>query len=639
VPNEFWSKLQNQLFSRLLDHSCFFPLSFDENTLARFLRLVPDTWRDDRNQPLLSNCSCTKHVQSRYVSNNYDATLDIPILQKLGLKLLSEAEFVELLRCDLKSTIDSRLRTTPVWSQWHTHFSKCLLQVMATSTELANDVKKLALVPLVKDERWVPSYKASIFFPQYDGMDIPRDLPLSLVDPRALINKQRKKLLQKLGVEECDPKNIFPMMEQACKKSDWGLDEALDHIKFVFWNHSKLPAEGRAFSCVVISEDLVKADPTSSIRWWYNPISTESCSAANVIGCPVPEQLQGKLRFLHPRYYGVLGACGRRHDKTGAEWLEEFLEIRSIPEPRKRKSKGISEEFEYLATRTTDSIALEVLRQQWPHVALDIQWQEEFRALARVPILDSDSLSALSSTYLPLPRLKDLVCRLELQRDFGFIEELDGMKDDDVSTWSFLRHVGVKFEEDLSFWLLLLKKARQKNSPGYEVMSEIYSRLQGFSSTPRNKTIIRYLIKFDYRNRINTYRSIFGSSESNLFSSKSSDRIKELFEDSQSSEKKYIYILTKEDSWIQLVSCRWDTPAWYRFHHSLARKSKYEPLKTFFVDYLSVPAKPAPQDYLNYISHLKKPIYEKRRGEIIKLLYDELYSEIRKGNVSEEYIK
>ncbi|KAF1811006.1 hypothetical protein P152DRAFT_475063 [Eremomyces bilateralis CBS 781.70] len=628
VPDEFWGTLQSRLFSQLMDHSCFIPLGDRGTTLARSLRLVPTSLRDFENRPLLSECDCTTpHLHSRYVSDKYDATLDIPILRKLGLETLSTAEFIGLLRCDLKPNGYSRLRTTPAESRWHTYLSRSLLRAVATSEQLAIGIKKLPLVPLLKDERWVPSFNASIYFPKCRGIDIPRDLPLSLVDSRALINDERTELFRELGVSECAPQRIFPLLEQACRKDDWTMDTALDHLKFVFWNHTDLPSQGQRISLMVVSKDLLKQVPDLSTRWWYSPSSTDPCSAANVIGHPVPKQLKGEIQFLHPRYYEVFGACERRYDKSGIEWLEEFIQVKSIPEPRIRAGAAIAEEFKYLATQKAHSIVLGVLKRQWSHVDFDIPWKADFQKLARVPILHSDDLSPLSSTYLPLPKLKAIVDRLELQSGFGFIKELDGMEDDGVSDWSFLRHLGVQYEEDFCFWLLLLKKAREKKNPGYIVMSEIYSRLLGFCSTPSHKTTLRTIFGAIEG------PSMFGGMQCSFLFLPANTR--ELFE--CSSERNYIF--TREDTWCYPSFCRWNTPTWYTHHPNLARLPGYESLKTFFVDGLSVPTDPGVDDYLSYISYLKNPNRVARRDQILKLLYNKLHSEIRGDNAWKESIK
>ncbi|KAF1808780.1 hypothetical protein P152DRAFT_452583 [Eremomyces bilateralis CBS 781.70] len=539
VPDEFWGTLQNRLFSQLMNHNCFIPLGDRGTTIARSLRLVPTSLRDVENRPLLPECDCTTpHLHSRYVSSRYDATLDIPILRKLGLETLSTAKFIGLLRCDLKPNGYSRLRTTPVESRWHTYLSRSLLRAVATSEQFAIGIKKLPLVPLLEDERWVPPFNASIYFPNCRGIDIPRDLPLSLVDPRALVNDERTKLFRELGVSECDPERIFPLLEQACRKDDWTMDKALDHLKFVFWNHADLPSRGQRISLMVVSTVFSKLVPDSSTGWLYSPSSADSCGAANVIGCPVPKQLEGKMLFLHPRYYEVFGACERRYDKTGIEWLEEFVQVRSIPEPRNKAGTAISEESKYLATQKAHSIALGVLKRQWSHVDLDIQWKADFQKLARVPILHSDDISPLSSTYLPLPKLKAIVDRL------SFRAVLDSSR-------------------SLMEWRMTTC----------------------FCSTPSHKTILR------------------------------------------------------KDTWYPPSSCRWNTPTWYRHHPTLARLPGYDSLKTFFVDDLSVPTEPGVDDYLSYIAYLTKPSVVARRDEILKLLYDNLHSEIRGDNSWKEAVK
>jgi hypothetical protein len=70
-----------------------------------------------------------------------------------------------------------------------------------------------------------------------------------------------------------------------------------------------------------------------------------------------------------------------------------------------------------------------------------------------VPIVarDPSSTRKLESTFLPLPQLCNIASRLDLDADFGFLNELVGLTDAAASQWSFLEYFGVGVSADISF--------------------------------------------------------------------------------------------------------------------------------------------------------------------------------------------
>jgi len=322
-------------------------------------------------------------------------------------------------------------------------------------------------------------------------MDIPSDLPLNLVDPQTLENQARVELFKRLNISECHPERIFPCIEQACESDDWTLEAAVQHLKFVFWNHDELPRQG--VSIMVVSMDHHKFWPQNRLeRWIYHPIASGTYCTATVIGHPTPKELKSKMYFLHSQYYEVFSSCERRRDKTGIEWLENFLQIKTAPKLQRRDNlSNVSSEVQYISHQKPH-LLLGVLAQEWSHVRSSSGWKKEFAALnVHIPVLHSETNRPLKSTYIPLPKLRGIVAKLGLENDFGFIKELDGMNDYDANGWNFLRHFGVGIEEDFTFWVLMLHKATEKEEVDIKVVSEIYSQLQKRCDTEDNKEALR----------------------------------------------------------------------------------------------------------------------------------------------------
>ncbi|TGO85187.1 hypothetical protein BPOR_0422g00050 [Botrytis porri] len=87
---------------------------------------------------------------------------------------------------------------------------------------------------------------------------------------------------------------------------------------------------------------------------------------------------------------------------------------------------------------------------------------------------------SLKDTYLLVSKLKGIASILGLEEGFDFLEDLDGISEIEVFKWNFLKRFGVGVDADVSFWLRLLKQARQKDLISPSIVFRIYSRLQPY---------------------------------------------------------------------------------------------------------------------------------------------------------------
>jgi hypothetical protein len=368
---------------------------------------------------------------------------------------------------------------------------------MKSSQGLKSQVDIIALVPLINTNRqWVPARGATIFFPTCRGIEIPRDLPLSLVDPSRLGTPKMVELFKVLGVSQCQPERIFPLIKSACKSSQWTRQNALEHLKFIYWNYDELDEDERQNPTMIVIDNNKKKWPHNDIGWIYHAKSKhdEAYHALNIINRPVPAELENSMQFLNPMYYDYFETCENRHNESGIAWLEEFLDLQSTPRIRKRgDQQKLSPEINHIVHHRPEKL-LGVLESDWPFRGPDRAWLKEFRALnARVPISIFEDKMPLSETYLPLPKLKAIVSRLGLHNDFGFLEELKEMNFGLTTLrWIFLQDLGVGIEENLRFWIHLLKNARKENNVDVKVTAEIYTNMQRFCTDETDRTVLKY---------------------------------------------------------------------------------------------------------------------------------------------------
>jgi hypothetical protein len=483
VPDDLWNRIQIKLHKAISLRSLFFSRENGRLWRANELRILIRSHKDEDGEPLFPDLAYPG--PTAYISDTYDRGIDIPILKSLGLLILSMQDLLDRLAQDLDH-LSPRMYSMSPSNQWHTRVADLLISFMQHSNH-TEFLKKLPVVPL-NNGKWVRPRNASIFFPTSGGIEIPDGLPnLNLVDTGALSNQSRKTLISKLGVIECEPSRIFPLIEERHRSGGTTPPQSAAYIRFIYWHHTKLPSRELAIS-LAPNFALNKRwfNPFYSRNGWtYCPRSEDLHAMSRYIGFSMPDQLKDQLQFTYPVYYDELQKCERRNDKAGVDWFREYFQIKHTPQLYRRDNmQQISSEVEYIAKHQSQSL-LGVLQANWRQYRPE--WDAYFKS-TELPILHSDKLQRLDTTYLPLPKLKSIVSRLGLEEGFGFLKELEDIAEHTASKWAFLDRFGVVMEENVSFWLELLKKAQTHPETKIEVVFEIYTNLQKFVD-PETRTI------------------------------------------------------------------------------------------------------------------------------------------------------
>lgn len=461
----------------MIQEKVFFPRDGDCLWAAMDLRILTDTYRDESNQPLLPDLNSG---QSAYLSNNYDNQLEIPLIKTLGAAEMSTLDFLKRLDQDMMRSF-SRMRSRNTTDKWHSKVANILLAA-TKERQHAMKIEKMALIPLTNDS-WVPSLNASIFYATTGGIDVPSDLSLALVHKEAAMNKARRSLFSKLGVTECHPSRIFPLIEQrySVLARDVSVDERRSHYQFAFWHNDKLLKKGLSINFLNSDDDGGQFIAGNKGQGWtYCLQSNGDYTMSSIFDAKVPDELKGQFQFPHLSYYLDIEAMERRNNLTGVEWLRSFLSLKANPKLQDRQNPTRrSPELKYIAKHKPE-LLLGVLHAGWGEYVSCREWDSYFRSI-EVPILDSGKKRKLEQTYLPLPRLKRNVSSLGLSAEFGFIQELKDVTDNEAIQWRFLERFGVGVGEDVSFWLAILRRAREKTNIEDSVALKIYTELQKFT--------------------------------------------------------------------------------------------------------------------------------------------------------------
>ncbi|KAF1816496.1 hypothetical protein P152DRAFT_428616 [Eremomyces bilateralis CBS 781.70] len=464
-------------------------------------------------------------------------------------------------------------------------------------------VMALRIVPL-STGNWASPQNASIYFPFSEGVEIPDDLPLSLVDTLSLSNESRKVLFTRLGITECKPELVFPLINQQYQRAGTTRSQALSHIKFVFWHNRYLQPNqlGSIRIPPQFGNHWLDINSSSVGRWAYCPRSEHAYSMYKVLESTMPAELEQKTFFPTISCYKMLEQLERRHNLTGIEWFRGFIEAKETPQFSKRnKTKVLSAEIKYVVDHSSHFLlgALEACQSQYPPQSSTEAYSYFKQAL--VPILRSEQRRPLKDTRLPLPKLRSIVARLGLEEGFGFCAELEGITDDEITKWKFLSTFGVIVDEDVSFWIALLDQARiQSTEP--RVIFEIYSNLQ------------RYFEDGDWGKIANA----FGGGDKVFIPSGMPDG---------------------RPCWTTLETCVWDAPDWFSFKNRLEAIDGYQTLHILFGLTLGVESASV-DDFLANLGHIKEATGNMPEEESkIPLLYQELSKESKEADTAKDAIR
>jgi len=416
----------------------------------------------------------------QYLAREYDK---IDVLQEFGVEYIDWVELLKRLRADL-IRVPSKMRSLAPDDEWHVSCAALLLQPFE-NPECKWEQQKLermAIIPLLRDQ-WTTAVPIinfehhcplPIYFPSTDGVPIPEDLLLRLVEARAASVLKRAALFRKLGVQNCPKQKV------------------IDEIQFIHHLHP----EGALHSYVPAShfKYLFHFDTSPGLlRNWLH-VPTEA-------GCL--RRASGQLYFLSDEEYHTqqLLADGCETKKNGpAAFIRRKLVEFESPNAHCQNLfwtewLGVVTGARYFPPLVEDPSAsqlspvmLAVLEQSREKFVglLQAHWNTEYEStISKLPWIssklgecrvscESKATEQLRSTYLPSNEIKMKAKELGVEKDFPFLKlpvTLDGTN---YRYWRFLEDLGVGHKLDLRFYKLVLEKIRSSDSVTAQNVAPVY---------------------------------------------------------------------------------------------------------------------------------------------------------------------
>ncbi|KAF2680362.1 hypothetical protein K458DRAFT_94472 [Lentithecium fluviatile CBS 122367] len=430
------------------------------------------------NNPLFRDLNDEKYLAPEYASKHHSA------LEDLGTRICSWDNLLDRVSADLVRS-DSFIKTRAQGDAWHEAYAKLFLKAFRRDSRYwTSRINKLAIIPLYSTLSWTgspginPGGVPHIYFPNTEGIDIPDDISLHLVDKVAASNASRKALFQKMGVENCPKKTVLAQIEAAQKSSAhlrWR-----SHSRYLFHFHPSpelLTSWFRAYTTV----GLVRIDPDFPLFFpSENEYDTQQLLPPQLFNTRirVAALLNKELVELVPPTIRCQNLSWKEwlRRATGARYHPPLLHSRSLFLPR--LSPVISATLEHCPEKFVG-----LLKAHWVEYKADLPRAKSQLMQCKVPC--GGAVSELCETYLPTVEIVEELRSLGVESDFPLLLKLPSHDDGNVQQeWRFLEELGVRSIIDLKFYEIVLAEMRASKYTKKESVTKVYKGMAKIATLP-----------------------------------------------------------------------------------------------------------------------------------------------------------
>jgi hypothetical protein len=409
---------------------------------------VPPDFRDADGSFALN---CAGDPQ-KYISANYEVhDRQHLVLKAMGVVELTFANFLTILKSYMADRSEEFRNQN---ATWHSLVSKILCDY-ASDTEL----QSLALISL-QDGRWISKVEGQAHFETTESRaagKIPEGVSeLLIVDRMVSQERQRRRLLERLGVKNLNQAEVCRLITQCHKSTEAPaieLDVFISHASYLFEATSAGVFSPKDQNFWVLDRD---GHGREAAKMYFD--QTDSAH-------PVGSLLQGTSLsscLLHPAY--LLAYKGKKLEKW-TKWLEGHLSIRSSLRIAVRGE--LTSEFKHIMKSQPSPLVLEILIDSW------IKEPNQLTANLKQQIGGMNVLSEsgenihLNKTCLPVPILKH-----QALPGIFFIQ----LNLPEKPIWKKLREFGVVVEPNLAFYLKCLSLSQGKQVTNIQ-MTNLYKNI------------------------------------------------------------------------------------------------------------------------------------------------------------------
>ena len=447
------------------------------------LMRVPNYCLDEAGKPLFRDTKDEVYLSAKYEWSDFQLLSDALAVRELGFWDISFRVNQDL------SVSSSRWKSSTTSDDWITRSSSMLMRpfnIHGSKSE-ADAVREMPLIRL-HGGSWVSGRSGLIFHPVSDGVLVPTDLDLQVVDPQALENSARKALFTQIGMRNCVTKDVVALIiEKYNTWSNASVQCSVSHIRYLYWH---LPKNERDLPKTIYLKDQDSQPVYSSFvthgrkiivddlyfetdeRYEAKQLTKQEKSDSKIV---VPS-----LHYINSAYMDALSSDTCRYDTSWEGWLENSAGVRRIP--RLATPFGLSDLFLYIIRwRKEDLVG--TLKAHWASYNV-LMTAPVIRALREAVVPCEEGIDApLEITYLPLPKLMKTCKKLEVDHKLPFLKLPVDVDGEIREHWKFLEIFDVGYETSAEFYLDVLHhfvRTHQKSlsETSSNVLRRIYEEIE-----------------------------------------------------------------------------------------------------------------------------------------------------------------
>jgi len=471
MRDQFWNGLIPKIKDRLGRTPVLRPRSEGSLRLINALRLHANIELDKAGNPLFDDIKPEAYLSSRY------QRVDLLILRPYGLQLMYMNEILKRVDRDLQSPL-SKMKSSATDEEWHSRAAKLLLLPFDKSwTQAMVELQAMDLLPL-QDGRWVSAKNGHIYYAENGEIPIPRDLGLSLIDPNAARNIDRKTLFDRLGVQEASTthvrNSIFERYKRNIKPGKFDLSNSRHHLEYLYLTHNPQECSPSQFQNLEVycQTGILYMPHRNDIYIATNePYGAQELLKPTERGKEPGSGAPGLTAlFLHQGYFEDAPKTPTGHKLQWTEWLHTYIKIRRslrLTVPKSNIGPHLSSVCQYVANYRPERF-LGMLRNHWKFegeaIARNLSLMSELEGTK--VLCKGNRRKALAKTYLPIPLLERLCARFMNDTEWFPFLKLEVPVNDETypKEWEFLHNTfGVGIRDDCDFHLAMVKAILDAN--------------------------------------------------------------------------------------------------------------------------------------------------------------------------------
>ncbi|KAK3936617.1 hypothetical protein QBC46DRAFT_461396 [Diplogelasinospora grovesii] len=467
----FWKTLVDSIKEGISQAAVLVPRS--SSATLRSLRQVKRLARDfvDRSgDPLVADFDQPDDI---YIAKEYEKK-DLDVLNGYGLKYILMDHITKRFALDLRKA-DSKMKSRQTSDDWHSRAAKLLHLPFQMGPDphwlgMMTEVRASPMLPL-NDGRWVASAAGDVYLPALEnGISIPPDLGMALIESDAASHPDRRRLFIDLGAKFATPGYIRQMVlakhrQSSMSNTPISLDTSIAYLKFLYRTH------GNSDSWLTYDPfDLYDADGILAKRHYsdFYIVDKNPYGPWKLLQSAHLQDAEfEKVHFVHSAYFEDIPGFPSENALGWGEWLQKYIGVRRRLRLVSRDGLSLSQECLYVAMNLPNKF-IGFLQYLWAFEGDELSGNTSLaEEVCSLHVLcQGEEMCELCHTWLPLPRLKQLCARyLEEHEVFPFLElEAPLLTDEVASKWGFLDIFEVSREDDIQFYLTMLRQIQERNT-------------------------------------------------------------------------------------------------------------------------------------------------------------------------------